>query len=180
MKDFKGRAPHPSSHHQALFISSDRYLCIYGGLTTTTTENKALGDIVLFDTLQCQWESLRQFGFKPDPRWSSCLAYDSPNERLVLFGGRTPSGFCSCQAFTLDLRPAKVQALKDKLLQCQELLATVDKHIIRPFYFKKDFAQDFASGKKKVHYALDRFKDTDHHSLVRAFVGQSEVIDVDF
>ena len=118
LTDYSGKAPLPRSHHSALLISQDRYLLIYGGRNDDlfgkipgAKTDMCLNDIILFNIRIRQWETLEQFGFNPEARWSAGLAYDPVEEKLLLFGGSNAKGFCANNMMILEMKPEKIDLL---------------------------------------------------------------------
>jgi len=91
----------PRRDHQALLITNNKYLLIYGGkndsaFSYTLNEvglskgadssrmkkyiyneinSASLDDIMLYNIQECVWTAVSQRGWRPEARWSSAIAY---------------------------------------------------------------------------------------------------------
>ena len=101
LADQGGIRPMPRRDHQALLISKNKYLLIYGGKNDSAfsynlnevglekaydTErlhnyvyneitSASLDDIMLFNLEERVWTCVAQRGWRPEARWSSAIAY---------------------------------------------------------------------------------------------------------
>ena len=95
----------PRRDHQALLISKNKYLLIYGGKNDSAFSYKlnevglnkgtetprmhdyvyneitsaSLDDIMLFNLEQRVWTAVSQRGWRPEARWSSAIAFNEQN-----------------------------------------------------------------------------------------------------
>ena len=96
----------PRRDHQALLISQNKYLLIYGGKNDSAFSYKLgevgldrghdshrlseyiyneitsarLADLMLFDLDERVWTAVSQRGWRPEARWSSAIAYHEQME----------------------------------------------------------------------------------------------------
>jgi hypothetical protein len=90
-----GVSPPPTSYAAATFDAADGYLLMFGG-------NDGSGSPVstTWSFVHNNWTNLTgSIGAPPSARWASAVAYDAPNETVILFGGCLDP---SCSAVTND------------------------------------------------------------------------------
>ncbi|CDW74723.1 kelch motif family protein [Stylonychia lemnae] len=135
--DKTGFFPQARSHHSALMTCGNKYLLIYGGKNdflfnkVDSNNNVAVDDIALFNTKTKCWDSFGQYGFKPDSRWNTSIAYDEQKNRLILFSGSNLKGFCTNDIYYLEMQPNIVQTLISRSAQCQKYIDNLSNKITK-------------------------------------------------
>ena len=121
----------PRRDHQALLISKNKYLLIYGGKNDSAFSyslnhvglsrgsdsprmnqyiydeitSASLDDIMLFNLEERVWSAVAQRGWRPEPRWSSAIAYHEQQQQLFVFGGTGKNGSCRNEVYVCELNP---------------------------------------------------------------------------
>ena len=81
--------PTPRFDHAMTYDSVNREVIIFGGVVTGMTRGN---DMWRYNPRTNAWAQIT-LQVRPSPRSSSGIAFDSRSERIILFGGVTPSGF---------------------------------------------------------------------------------------
>ena len=95
-------------------------MIIYGGKNDYLFKRAdiTLGDIYLFNFRLKQWQVLEQYGFRPDARWNSAIAYDEEQDRLLIFGGSNLQGYCANSLHIFEMKNERVDLLFKKVTSC--------------------------------------------------------------
>lgn len=75
----------------------------------------AFNDMFLFNFELMQWESIEQFGFRPEGRWNSGMTYDQEGSKIYIFGGSNLKGYCKNDLYCFEMNKEKVGALTEKV-----------------------------------------------------------------
>ena len=131
LSDESGIRPVPRRDHQALLISKNKYLLIYGGKNDSAFSyklsdvglekavdssrlkkyvyneitNASLDDIMLYSLEERVWTAVSQRGWRPEARWSSAIAYHEQAQQLFIFGGTGQNGSCRNDVYCCELNP---------------------------------------------------------------------------
>lgn len=149
-----GIRPLPRRDHQAILISNNEYMLIYGGkndnafsyserdigsrLTTSRLHdvvyneirNSSLDDIMLFNLATRVWTAVSQRGWRPEARWSAAIAYHEQTKQLFIFGGTGTSGSCRNDVYCCELDPNRVSFRFNELLNKIVEVEHVSKRMI--------------------------------------------------
>ena len=73
---------------------------VYNEVTST-----CLDDMMLFKLSTREWSAVSQRGWRPEPRWSSAIAYNELTSQLFIFGGTGSNGSCRNDVYSCELDP---------------------------------------------------------------------------
>jgi hypothetical protein len=91
--------PPGRSRHSAIFDPARRRMIVFGG----RDESRVFDDMwTLTLTEPSRWTRLRVAG-GPGPRWGHAAVYDPVRDRMLVFGGASPSGVWSSEVWALSL-----------------------------------------------------------------------------
>lgn len=81
----------------------------------TKNTDIAYNDMFLFNFELKLWESVEQFGFKPEARWNGGLTYDSEGNKLYIFGGSNLKGYCKNDLYCFEMNQDKIKTWMEKI-----------------------------------------------------------------
>lgn len=84
---------------------NNRFLIFGGG-----TRSSAYNDVYALDLTTNTWTQLSPSGTLPSPRYCTQVVYDTPNRRMILFGGGYPGGSVYNDCWELGLPPSGVES----------------------------------------------------------------------
>ena len=147
IRDHGGIKPLPRREHQALLITNNRYMLIYGGKCDNAFSYKtderggsqneiyndvtstSLDDIMLFQFETNQWIAVAHRGWRPEPRWASAICYHEQMEQLFVFGGTGANGSCRNDVYVCDLHPNRSKAKNNELLSQIREIDMISKRV---------------------------------------------------
>jgi hypothetical protein len=89
---------------------------IYGGrndslFKASGGKDISLNDYVLFNIKAMQWESIEQYGFRPDGRWNASISYDQNDDKLFIFGGSNLKGYFRNDIYSFEMKSERMDIL---------------------------------------------------------------------